>query len=200
MSDATKVGLTFIRTNYRNIYDLPNTLLRNNAGASVFTDGTTKILEASYLATASGRTRDIYNMKLDTELGPITTKLSAGLVDEELSYNRTPGTTATTTQFGGPGTYLNSPAKEWFVDLQFTAPEVFKQIFTWGGAFRNDSIDSTTYNLSNWLDSSSKTSLASDAGGTSNTFTLFLQDEIKICEDLTAFLGGRMDWWQVYDG
>ena len=200
VSDATTVGFTFLRTNYRNLYDPPNTLLTNAAGASVFTDGTSKILAASYLPTASGRTRDIYNMKLDTELGPIKTKLSWGLVDEELSYNRTPGTTAATTQFGGPGTYLNSPAQEWFVDLQFTAPEVFKQVFTWGGAFRNDSTNSTTYNLSNWLDSSSKTSLASDAGGTSNTFALFLQDEIKIREDLTAFLGGRMDWWQVYDG
>jgi iron complex outermembrane receptor protein len=200
VSDKTKVGLTFIRTSTQTTFDQPTTYLKNSAGESVFTDGTFNILEASYLGTPFGRTRDIYNLKLDTALGPITTTLSTGLVDMEQYWIQEPGFTPDTTRFGGPGTYLNQPSKEWYVNLQFTAPEVVHQVLTWGGTFTNDSTADTTYNLSNWLDPSSKTGLASQSGGASNTVGLFLQDEIHLRADLTAYLVARVDWWQVYDG
>jgi len=198
ISSATKVGFTFLRNNYRTSYDSPNTYLTTSSGAPAFSYGTVR--EASFLATESGRTRNIYSLNLETELGPVKAKLTTSLVDQEASFNRSPGTTAATTRSGGSGTYSESPAKEYSVDLQFTAPILFNQVLTWGATYKNDSTDSPTYNLSNWLDPNSKTSLAYTGGGTTSTYSLFAQDEIQIFDNLTAYLGLRFDWWELYDG
>jgi len=197
-SDTTTLGFTYLRTNTQTTFGTPQTFLQNAAGTHVFNTGS--IREASFLATRSGRTRDIFDVTYTTTLGPIQSKLSTGLVDVVQSYNRTPGSTALTTQGGGPGTYLDSPAMNWFVDLQFTAPEVARQVFTWGFTFQNQSTTSTTYALSNWQDPDSKTQLTDQAGGTSNTYGLYVQDEVRILKGLTAYLGIRGDWWKTFDG
>jgi len=197
-SDTTSLGLTFLRTNTQTTYGTPETFLQTAAGAHVFNTGS--IREASFLTTDSGRTRDIVAATYTTNLGPIQGKLSTGLVDVVQSFNRTPGSTALTTQNGGPGTYLDSPAMNWFLDLQFTAPEVLRQVFTWGFSFQNQSTTSTTYALSNWQNADSKTQLTDQAGGTSNTYGLYVQDEIRILKGLTAYLGVRGDWWKTFDG
>jgi len=199
ISSATKLGLTFLRNNYRTEYDPPHTLLKDNAGSSVFSDGS-KIREASYLATESGRTRNIYNIALDTDIWIFKTKISAGLIDMEKSFNSSPGSTSATTYHGGPGSYLSSPAKEYFADLQFMNPLFSTQVLTWGVSYRRDSTDSTTYALSNWRDDDSKTTLSSKAGGKTHTYAIFLQDEIQVLKNLTAYLGGRVDWWNTTDG
>lgn len=198
ITGTTKIGFTFLRNNYRTSYDSPNSYLTNNSGAPVFSYGTVR--EASFLATESGRARNIYNLNIETELGPVKTKLSASLVDQETSFNRSPGSTAATTGTGGPGTYSESPAKEYSVDLQFSAPIFAGQVLTWGGTFKNDSADSITSNLSNWLNSDTKTSVASTAGGASTTYSLFAQDEMQLFDNLTMYAGLRFDLWSIYDG
>lgn len=198
-SSAMRLGLIFLRNNYRTDYDPPHTLLINSDGLPVFSDGS-KIREASYLATAFGRTRNIYNLALDTELWFFRTKLSVGLIDMEKSFNRTPGSTSATTQEGGPGTYLASPSREYFADLQFIAPLFSNQVLTWGVSYKRDLTDSTTYNLSNWRDDDSKTTLSSKAGGKTHTYAIFMQDEMQLLRNLTAYLGGRVDWWDTTGG
>lgn len=193
---STNASYTFMRNTISTDYDSPNTLLRDGSGNPVYSSASIK--ESSYLATASGRTRNLHNLGFETDMASIRTKLSVGLVDQQESYNRTPGSAATVN--GGAGTYLDSPAKSFSTDLQFTAPLFSTQILTWGGTFKNDSTDSTTNNLTNWLNENSKTTLAGEQKGATNTFSLFVQDEIPILSNLTAYLGSRMDWWESYDG
>lgn len=197
----TRLGLSYLRNNTRTDYGRPNTVLSNAAGTPVFTytNGST-VREASYLATASGRTRSIYNMTFETALGSVKTKLQGGLVDQEESYNRSPGSGASTTYNGGPGTWSDSPAKEYYADLQFSAPLFSNQILTWGGSYRHDETDSENYNLSNWNYEDTKTALTSTTGGDSRTYAFFVQDEIQLLDNLTGYIGGRLDWWRAYDG
>jgi len=200
ISGSTKLGFTFMRNNYRTNYDSPNTFLLNGSGVPVFTDGTANIRESTYLAVPSGRTRNLYNIFLETELGSVKTRLSGGLADTVLSFNTTPGSTAVTTISGGPGTYLNSPAKEYSIDLLFNLPIFSNQLLTWGAAVRYDTTDSQTYNLSNWRDTDSKTGLNYEAGGKTSTYSAFAQDEIQILNNLTTYVGARFDWWETSEG
>lgn len=200
-STNTKLGLSYLRDNIRYGYDPPHSLVKNASGATVFTytNGGT-VREASYLAGGGGRTRSIYDMVFETELGTVKGKLQGGLVDVEKSFYVTPGTTAATRMTGGPGTYTDSPAKEYYADLQFTAPIFSNQLITWGAFYRHDSADGITYNLPNWKYEDGKTSTSSPNGGKSDTYALFLQDEIQLSGKLIAYLGGRLDFWKTYDG
>jgi len=199
---ATKLGIRYMRNNYRYEYDDPNTIVKNAAGDLVFgyANGSQTVREASYLAGGGGRTRSIYDLTFETELDSIKSKIQGGVVDQGKSFYITPGSGATTTRTGGPGTYSDAPAREYYADLQLTAPVFTKQILTWGGSFHNDNADSITYNLTNWKDEDSKTTTSSPSGGAANTYALFLQDEIELASNLTAYLGGRLDWWKTYDG
>ncbi len=44
------------------------------------------------------------------------------------------------------------------------------------------------------------TALTNNSGGKDRTYAVFAQDEILILDNLTAYIGGREDWWQTYDG
>ncbi len=85
-------------------------------------------------------------------------------------------------------------------DLQFSLPIFNNQILTFGGAIRYGKADTTEKYLRTWKDENSTTTLKYEAGGKDRTFALFIQDEIILLNNLTAYVGFRQDWWKTYDG
>lgn len=195
-SKTSKINLSFMRTRYEYNYDDPHTYLRDAAGNEVWSYGTAK--ESSFLSGSGGRERNIYNLSYETEISIIKAKLSLGLVDQEKSWFTTPGSTATRT--GGHGKVSNSPSESYNADLQFTLPLFKRHILTCGGSFRHGLADTKEHTLTNWKDEESKTTLEYQSKGKDRTYALFLQDEIIIFSNLTAYIGFRQDWWETYDG
>jgi iron complex outermembrane receptor protein len=196
-SKTSKVNLSFMRTRFEYNYDDPHTYLRDASGNEVWAYGTVR--EASFLSGAGGEINNVYNLRYETQFSDVKAKLSLGLVEQEFWYV-TPGSTAATTRSGGPGKGNKRPGNIYNADLQLTFPLFERHILTFGGSFRHSKGGEEQYNLTNWKDEESETTLAYEAKGKDRTYALFLQDEIIILDNLTAYIGFRQDWWETYDG
>ncbi len=199
LSKISKINLSFFRNRYEWNYDEPHTYLKNASGNEVWSYGTT-VREASFLSGSGGRKQNIYNLGFETEISTVKTKLTLGMTDNGQNWNVTPGTTASTTRTGGPGKVSETPSGSFTADIQLTLPLLEKHILTFGGSFRHGWADTEEYNLANWKDEKSKTALTYQSKGNDRTYALFIQDEIIIFDNLTAYIGLRQDWWETYDG
>lgn len=195
-SKTSKINLSFMRTRYEYNYDTPHTYLKNAAGNEVWSYGTVK--ESSFLSGSGGRIQNIYGMGYETVFGDVKTKISLGLMEQEKSWYVTPNSTAT--RSGGAGKVSESPSKAYTADVQFTIPLLERHIITFGGSIRHGEADAKDTNLTNWKDETSKNTLSYQAKGKDKTYALFVQDEIMLLKNLTAYIGFRQDWWEAYDG
>jgi len=71
------------------------------------------------------------------------------------------------------------------------------QTIVGGVALHREAVDGLTYNLANWRDPETRTTLASGYTGDSTTTSLFVQDEVAVGEKLKVYAGGRYDSWQT---
>ncbi|MCX8118457.1 MAG: TonB-dependent receptor [Desulfobacterota bacterium] len=197
-SKVTKLRLSFLRQRYEYDYDDPVTYLRNAAGAEVWSYGTVR--ERTFIGGGGGRVLNHYNVGFETEVSPLKIKFSLGLQDVEKNWYVTPGTTAATTRFGGPGTRNETLSQNYHGDLQVTVPLFKRNLLTFGGSFRYGWANTEEHDLINWKDEDSKTRLVYQSKGKDRTYAFFLQDEIMILENLTAYLGVRFDRWETFDG
>ena len=197
-SKTSKVNLLFMKTRFEYNYDEPHTYLRDAAGNKVWSYGTVR--ESSFLTGSGGGIKNVYNLSYETQFSDVKAKLSLGLVEQGKNWYVTPGTTASTTRAGGTGTVNETPNLSYNADLQLTFPLFERHILTFGGSFRHGWADTEQYNLTNWKDQESKTTLAYQSKGKDRTYAVFVQDEIMILDNLTAYIGFRQDWWETYDG
>jgi iron complex outermembrane receptor protein len=193
--ESSKLNFSFMRNQYGYSYNEPHTYLKDAQGNPVWSYGTVK--ESTFLLGDGRDSQNIYNLSFESEISFLKAKLSLGLVDF-MRWYITPGSNAT--RFGGPGKVTETPSKSYNSELQFSLPLFRKHTFTFGSSFRYNWADSEDHNLDSWKDKGSKTTLAYEARGKDRTFALFIQDEIKILDNLTAYLGLREDWWKTYDG
>ncbi len=202
LSKASKINLSFIRSRFEYNYDEPHTYLRDAAGNEVwtYTVGTTTVREPSFLSGSGGREQNTYNIGFETEISSVKVKLSLSLVEQEKNWYVTRGSTAATTRAGGPGKVTNTPSENYNADLQFTVPLFERHLLTFGGSYRQAYADTKEHNLTNWKDETSTTTLAYQSKGKDRTYALFVQDEIIVLGNLTAYIGFRQDWWETYDG
>ncbi|MBA3071380.1 MAG: TonB-dependent receptor, partial [Nitrospirae bacterium] len=158
------------------------------------------VKESSFLSGSGGSLRNTYNIGFETAFSSIKMKLSLGLMDREKAWSVTRGTTVATTRAGGPGTLSETPSQSYNADIQFAVPVFDRHILTFGSTFRHGWADSQEHGITNWKDETSKTTLSYQAKGKDKTYALFVQDEIMILKNLTAYIGFRHDWWETYDG
>ncbi len=195
----TKMNLSYMRNSYEYNYDDPHTYLKNAAGSEVWSYGSVK--ESSFLSGSGGRLQNIYGIGFETRLSSAEIKLSLGLADQgESWYVTAGGATSSTIRTGGPGTLSETPSQSYNADIQFTVPVFDRHILTFGGTFRHGWADSQEHGITNWKDETSKTTLSYQAKGKDKTYALFVQDEIMILKNLTAYIGFRQDRWETYDG
>jgi iron complex outermembrane receptor protein len=195
-SKESKLDMSFLRTQYKYVYEDPHSFLKNATGSPVYSYGTVR--ESSFLSGLGYGVANLYNASFQTEVSAVKAKASVGLAQYNRPWYITPDTTATIS--GGPGTLSETPAEDYYGDFQVETPSWARQIFTFGGSFRHDWANTSEHRLSYWKDEKSTTALTYQSRGTTRTFAVFVQDEVKILENLTAFLGARLDYWQTYDG
>jgi iron complex outermembrane receptor protein len=71
------------------------------------------------------------------------------------------------------------------------------QTIVTGVALHREVVDGLTYNLSNWRDPVTRTTLASGYTGDSATSSAYVQDEVAVGEKFKVYAGGRYDSWQT---
>ncbi|MCX8031704.1 MAG: TonB-dependent receptor [Thermodesulfovibrionales bacterium] len=209
-TEKTKLSLTLSRIRSEANYDDPPSYLRDATGNVVWRYGTppNSVEQASFLAGSIGKEIYVYNLKFETEISNVKTKLTMGVYDQDRYLFTTPCygiitgclPTSLATITGGPGKTHNTKARSYNADLQFTLPLFNNHILTFGGSYRQGRGETDEYNLTNWKDENSKTSLIYQSKGKDRIYALFIQDEILLMNNLTAYLGLRQDWWETYDG
>jgi len=198
ISPVTKASLSYMRSRFEYGYDDPHTYLQDGDGNEVWSYSTVK--ENSFLSGDGGRIQNIYNAGFETEFADLLTKLTVGYLDIEENWYITKGSTNATTSDGGPGSLSETPSSSYYGDMQLTLPAGERQLVTVGGSYRSGQADNKEHSLSDWRDDESVVDLTYEAGGKDRTYSLYLQDEIEILENLTAYIGGREDWWEASDG
>jgi len=196
-SDTTKLLLSYMGYRYNYHYGDPGTFLRNAAGNPVYSYGSVK--ESSFLSSAGGFSfTNIYNAQFETEVSTAKIKLNVGVNETPTDYYVNPSSTAT--RNGGPGTRSSTLSGAYNGDLQVTVPVLRWNIVTFGTSYRQGWSNSTDTNIVDWGDAESPGTLSYQSQGKDRTYALFIQDEIAILKNLTAYIGAREDWWETYDG
>jgi len=184
-------------------YNRFNTYLRNTTTGASVSSGTLGIngqrvvlAETSFLGNAplvdsSKRIFAGYEGKL---LKDATLKVDIAQTDRDSRFPSA-GTGATWTS--GAGTLTSAPDKSTDASAVLRVPLGAQQLLVSGVAVHRDSVDRTRFNLSNWRDADSKTTLVDRYNGQSTTNSFFLQDEIEATEKLTLYLGARWDQWET---
>lgn len=86
------------------------------------------------------------------------------------------------------------------IATQFDIPLINKHLLTIGIEHRQDSVEGKESTLTNWTDKSSKTDLLTSMQGKQSNQSVFAQLEAHILDNVTAYLGGRYDYWRNFDG
>jgi len=201
----TKINLSFMRNRYEYNYDDPHTYLKNASGNPVWSYS--DVYENSFLSGAGGRIQNTYALGLETNLyKDLKMKLNLSYIDTEKDWYVSTSAYSQATRYGcgsDPtkcGHVSNTPAKAYMADLQFTMPIFGNQILTFGGSFRHGYANTKEKYLRNWKDENSTTTLKYESRGKDRTYAIFVQDEIMLLNNLTAYIGFRQDWWKTYDG
>jgi iron complex outermembrane receptor protein len=114
-------------------------------------------------------------------------------------------TTDPSTNFNGGAGELSALPKDQRIagKLELSMPLHFAALPDWlathnlvtGFDANEENMHRVRYNLSNWRDWNTKTATIYNASGTSNTYGGYIQDEWQPVEQLSVFLGGRVDSW-----
>jgi len=138
---------------------------------------------ARYFAGFEGVVGNGYLLKID-------------LAQIERQYRFVNANTASTWG-AGTGTQTNAPNSGADGTAQLSFPVGDRHFIVSGISLHNEKVGGTTYTLSNWRNSATRTGIADGYAGDSTTASLFAQDEISVVDKLKVYIGGRFDNWQT---
>lgn len=203
LSETASVRFSWLRTANKYAYDDPHTYLLNAAGEPVHTyrnpaNTANVVTENSFLSGCGSNIMDTYTIHAEALLGSVRGKLLFGINDQGTNWYTTP---ASATLAGGPGTKSDSPSRTYFTDLQLSAPFMDKHVITGGFSFRYDTADSNNFPLDDYRDPDSVSGASTQwGGGTTQTYSAYIQAEIALVKNMTLYGGLRDDYWVSNDG
>lgn len=99
------------------------------------------------------------------------------------------------------GTFSSYPSKNYNMDMQKTWENLGKHTITVGANWKDEQMVKDSFPVSNYKDLSSITGPSTESSrGKTQTMSLFIQDEYKLSDPFTLYLGGRYDYYKKYDG
>lgn len=113
---------------------------------------------------------------------------------------------ATNIHWDGAGSDSFYPSKTYSIDLQKAWENVGRHTLLVGADYRQESFEQFVRSLTSWRDHDSVDAtkylhgLQSHNQGKSKNYALFIQDEYKISDPITMYLGLRYDKYQKLDG
>ena len=172
----------------------------NNGAITINDGGTMKTITVRPNSFQNGPGEGIINSyKLFYKTTINNTRLSSyvGVLDDNSHYV---SVASGATEDGGPGTINSSSPKRTFIaNVQADVP-VGNHLLTVGADYKMYNAFIEEYNLSDWMDDDSKTTLRFSMKGKQSFIAPFAQAEINIANGLKGYLGVRYDYWKNYDG
>lgn len=192
ITDVDRLNATFMYQNYKYGYDNPETYLKNASGQSVYLPS-----QYSYLSGIGDFDQFIYALGYSHQFTQSKLSLNYSYLTSDGGYT-TPQTGALLT--GGVGTATPGTKKSHNTDLLYDIGLNDSNTLLLGTQYRLQEATSQTYNISNWKDLDSQTSIRDDVGGKSRTFAVLSDLKSDLTESVSSTIGFRYDWWKGYDG
>lgn len=139
------------------------------------------------------KTQNRYTLEFEKLLAQATLKATLGHTDIPLYNNYIVLGAADTLANGGAATRMLRPSKETSGSLQLSMPVAENNFLVAGVSAGKRDIYTVTYNITDWRNKDAVGPIANQTGGTDTSYALYIQDEIKLSDKLTAYLGGRYD-------
>lgn len=202
LSPKERIYGGFSYNTYQTRQDGYNSYLKDSAGNTVISGSSLAVNGMNKITLAEtdfASTNPVSNASTRFNVGYEVNLASKYNVKAELAktnntswYNsRTTGTF-----YGGAGTYNSSPSEALEALFQVGFEAFPNHYLVTGINVRNTELNREVLNLSNWRNESSTTGFAIDGTrGKSSTQSVFIQDEISLADNLTAYLGTRYDQW-----
>lgn len=211
IADGHKVDLTVLQNWSYWDYNNYHTYLQNLATGAPVNQGTaglgntnqrfSGLQPGAFLSGPGVEYMACYNLASEHQLSKSTTlKLRGGLLNQPYGNSITPGTTAATSQAGGPGTIQAIQTNNWTGEAQLVRAIGGKQTLTGGVAVNVATGTSKTNNLADWRDFDSKLDVVTKYAGKTANWGFYAQDEIFWHSMFSTVLGARLDWWTNSDG
>ncbi len=210
-SDASRLRLSWTRSEGDYGYDTPSPLLRTVDGAPTLANiPLTTWLNGALFARGGSVDQDNLGLLFETTLGPLETQLKIGHIDKTTETIIVGGITVANsghppripvTLEGGDGRLapVNDTTRT-NADLQFVWPVNTKHRVTFGFAGVWGDIDEQRWSLSDWTDPNSRFFMGSRTIAEDRTAAVYAQDEWSMTDALTLYLGARGDWWEMTGG
>ncbi|MBW1717872.1 MAG: TonB-dependent receptor [Deltaproteobacteria bacterium] len=152
----------------------------------------------SYTGKGKNET-DIYTLVFKELFGPVQLNAQVGTVRTDDRYTLESGG-STKTYYDSPGKLKITEDESWFSEVRADVPLGESHLLTVGASYRTDESDTDDYKVPYYRSYSDRGDSTFYSGGNDRIWAIFVQDEWKIAEPFTLYLGGRYDTWKVYDG
>lgn len=100
----------------------------------------------------------------------------------------------------GAGHYSSHPGKIYNFTVEKAWENIGKHSIVLGANFKQEEMTQERFNLSHWKDQDSKTNKYAEDSGKVKNMAIYLQDEYKISEPVTMYLGARFEHYKKGSG
>lgn len=100
----------------------------------------------------------------------------------------------------GAGGYSSHPGKIYNFNMEKAWENVGKHTIVVGANFKQEYMVQDRYTLKHWKDENSKDQYYAHDKGKVQNFALFVQDEYKMSDPVTMYLGARLDYYKKCEG
>jgi len=189
-------------------YDPPHTYLTDADGNPAFsgsvnagTGQTASVSPSNFLSGSGNETNHSYMLTYDENFGPAAFIGKLGFQHEDKWYT-SPRATSGQDYTNAGGNVKEFDTDTYFTDLQISFDIGSRNYITTGLYGRYNGFTQEEFDVSYYRDEDSKISGVTNlTEGKDRYFAVYAQDEITLLEDrLTAYVGGRFDYWEAFDG
>ena len=205
--DSKSLKYTYNKTDTNFAYGNGQSYVKDANGKPVYTGSVTTqngdvvtLKPSSFYGYNNVLERDTHSLVYHDEENKFT--VSAGLVDTKKD-----GFTSASVpsdyngvDWDGKGSYSHHPGKVYSYEFEKAWENVGNHTIVLGGNFKQEEMVQDRYTLSNWHDEGSVIDHYAQDSGKVKNMALFVQDEVKISEPLTMYMGLRLDHYKKCGG
>ena len=204
-SDTGNLSFTAFSGRNEYAYGSPNTYMGTFGATTTYADAGTgqraRFQPNDFISyTGIGRNiTDTYTLAFREIFGPVEIKAQGGTVQVDDRYTLESGS-GLADYYNSAGTLKITENENWFAEVSGNVFLGKSHIVTLGVSYRTDESDTNDYDIPFYRSYSNKSPSTFYSGGKSKTWAVFAQEEWRIIDPLTLYLGLRYDSWKVYDG
>lgn len=194
-----KLTYRYVHSNYLWRYKDPHSYVRRNGvtqwpGIDFDDSGYT-----SFYGTRGWRASNFHSLTYNDQKNGIHAHFGMTDYYKDGYTKPKPARSSLDSSFNGPGSKTSYPSRTW--DLDFNKRwNLGDHSLLAGASYGQDKFNERFYEVTDWKHWNSSQSLTQRLGGKDRNWALYVQDKWAFAPKWTAYIGGRYDHYEKYDG